>query len=315
MDTAAAIDLGGSHVACAIVSDDAVLASRSFSVEPGPLLGPLLPRFRGIFHELAREAGVSLGGCIGCAMGLPMVVDAPRRRIPGVFGKYDDAAGLDLAAWSRAELGLPFAMESDSRLALMGEHHDGAARGVENVVMLTLGTGIGQAALIEGKILRGREGVAGHLGGHFPINFLSGRACICGGTGCVETEAATWSLPAIAAALGGGEGASDFAGGKLDFKEVFGRAQAGDPLGIRLRDHCLAAWGACVVANVHAYGPELVVIGGGVMRSAEVILPALRAHVRARAFGPCREVRIVAAELGNEAALRGALPLLRELGR
>lgn len=313
MPIAAAIDLGGSHVACAIVNETQVLVAQSFDVPPNPLLGPLLPRFAKIFQRLALEAGVRLSECLGCAMGLPMVVDAPRFRVPGVFGKYDDAAEIDLRAWSREALGLPFAMESDSRLALMGERHAGAARGVENVVMFTLGTGIGQAAMIEGKMLRGRAGVAGHLGGHFPINFLRGRPCICGGVGCVETEAATWSLPDIVKELGGENGVAVFPNGEINFRVVFELARAGDPLGIKVRKHCLAAWAACVVANIHAYDPEIVVIGGGVMRSEDVILPALQTHVRAHAFAPCREVRVLAAELGNEAALLGAIPLLREL--
>lgn len=316
---AAAIDLGGSHVACAIVDEEKVLATESFDVEPNPLLAPLLPRFGEIFGRLAREAGIPLRECLGCAMGLPLAVDAPRLRIPGVFGKYDDAAGLDLLAWSHEALGLQFAMESDSRLALIGEHHAGAARGVENVVMLTLGTGIGQAAIIESRVLRGREGVAGHLGGHFPINFLHGRPCICGGVGCVETEAATWSLPTVAKKLAREDEAASalFTDGKINFRGVFEAARGGDPLAIRIREHCIAAWGACVVANVHAYDPEIVVIGGGVMQgcSADEILPKLQAHVREHAFGPCRAVRVCKAELGNDAALLGAMPLLRELAR
>ena len=89
---------------------------------------------------------------------------------------------------------LRFAIENDARMALLGERHAGAAAGCDNVVMITLGTGIGGAAMIEGKLLRGKHAQAGCLGGHLPAK-VGGRQCTCGAIGCLEAEASGWALP------------------------------------------------------------------------------------------------------------------------
>src|SRR5207302_11257909 len=99
------------------------------------------------------------------------------------------------------------------------------------------------------------------------------------------------------------------------FRRVCAAAREGTAIAARIREHCVEAWEACVVAGVHAYDAEIVVIGGGVMRSADVILPRIAAHVREHTFGPCRAVEVRMAALGNDAALLGAVPLLRELAK
>src|SRR5439155_23768344 len=103
---------------------------------------------------------------------------------------------MELATWSRDTFGLRLCIENDARMALLGESYEGAARGFSDVVMMTLGTGIGGVTMIEGKLLRGKHSQAGCIGGHFPVLF-SGRPCSCGGIGCAEAEASGWSLPAV----------------------------------------------------------------------------------------------------------------------
>src|SRR5258706_6097009 len=98
--------------------------------------------------------------------------------------------------WSRQDFGLPLRIENDARMALLGERYAGAARGFDDVVMTTLGTGIGGAAMIGGTLIRGKHAQAGCLGGHLPVLF-NGRTCTCGNIGCPEAEAAGWSIPAV----------------------------------------------------------------------------------------------------------------------
>ncbi len=319
---ALAFDLGGSHVTCAIVDATRVLAARTLDVEAKDGLAPLLPRFAETARAVCAEAGASLTDCAGCAMGLPCVVEPGTNRVLKTFGKYDDCAWLDLAGWSRDALGLRLATENDARVALLGEWSAGAARGFADAVMLTLGTGIGGAAMMGGRLVTSKHALAGANGGHFPLN-MNGRKCICGNIGCAETEAATWSLPLVVAdfaerrpelaksspLLPGAAGGS--APSPLNFRHVFDAARAGDALARAVRDHCIRAWAFCAVTNAQAYDAEIIVLGGGIMRSADEILPPIREHVRQYAFCPWGEITVRAAELGNDAALLGAVPLLQ----
>ena len=317
---ALAFDLGGSHVTCAVVDATRVIAARTLDVQASAGLAPLLPLFADTARAVCAEAGVALTDCVGCAMGLPCVVEPGTNRVLKTFGKYDDCAWLDLAGWSRDTLGLPLATENDARVALLGEWSAGAARGFTDAVMLTLGTGIGGAAMMGGRLVTSKHALAGANGGHFPLN-MNGRKCICGNIGCAETEAATWSLPLVVAdfaerrpdlaetsPLLPAAGASE---PPLNFRQVFDAARAGDALACAVRDHCIRAWAFCAVTNAQAYDAEIIVLGGGIMRSADEILPPIRAHVRQYAFSPWGEITVRAAELGNDAALLGAVPLLR----
>jgi glucokinase len=99
----------------------------------------------------------------------------------------------------------------------------------------------------------------------------------------------------------------------VTFEKLFQHAQKGDQVAIEIRERCLQVWGAATVALIHAYDPEVVVVGGGVMKSASVILPYLQSYIHHHAWTPWGKVKVCAAELGNDAALLGAIPLLRGL--
>jgi glucokinase len=175
--------------------------------------------------------------------------------------------------------------------------------------MITLGTGIGGAAMIEGKLLRGKHAQAGCLGGHLPAK-VGGRSCTCGAIGCLEAEASGWSLPFLANEWTGFS-ASKLAGqDNIDFKLLFELAAAGDRVAVEVLDYCLKVWATGAVGLIHAYDPERIVIGGGVMRSAAVILPYIQAYVKQHAWTPWGKVEVVTAQLGNDAGLFGAIPLL-----
>ena len=218
---------------------------------------------------------------------------------------------MDFCLWGRETLGLPLRIENDARLALLGECYGGAARGFRDVVMMTLGTGIGGVAMIEGKLLRGKHAQAGCLGGHIPVLF-DGRHCTCGAIGCAEAEASGWSLPGIIRDTPGFSGSSLAACSQLGFKQLFEEARRGDNVALAVRDRCLNIWAVDTVALIHAYDPEVIVIGGGVMESAHIILPYIESYVHKYAWTPWGKVRIRPAQLANNAALVGAVPLISE---
>jgi glucokinase len=208
-------------------------------------------------------------------------------------------------------LNLPLAIENDARSALLGEWRHGAGRGVDNAVMMTLGTGLGTAALIEGRVLRGRHGQAGVLGGHLTVRH-GGRACSCGNLGCAEAEASTAFLGDLVAKRPEFERSPLRHAGPLNYALVFQHAAAGDPCAVALRDHSLLVWSSLAVNLIHAYDPEALILGGGIMASAEVVLPAIAKFVARHAHTPWGQVRVVASELGDQAALLAGEWLLHE---
>lgn len=304
-------DIGGSHAACALVEDRKILALEHVTVPDAGSFSLVLPEIAAALGRMLDRGGILASACAGMAMSFPGIVDPDSGHIFSTpKGKFDDSSRLDLAAWCRKCFGLRLRIENDARMALLGEQYAGAARGSGEIAMLTLGTGVGGAAMIGGRLLRGRHFQAA-LGGHMPAAF-EGKECICGNIGCVEAEASTWSLPRICRDWPGFAASSLAAAPSLDFATLFHSCRVGDRVAQEIRDRCLRVWAACAVGMIHAYDPEMLVVGGAVMRSGDQILPFLQSHVDAHAWTPWGKVQLRAAELGGAAGLLGAVPLLSE---
>jgi len=308
---AIAIDLGGSHATVAIVKGNQVLAFSSVPLDSAQPLRPALDLFVAEIRNLIREVHIEASDCAGVALGFCGLADARIGRAVSTNKKYEDAPSIDFTAWCQHEFALPFRIENDARMALLGERHAGAARGCDNVVMITLGTGIGGAAMIEGKLLRGKHAQAGCLGGHLPAK-IGGRPCTCGAVGCLEAEASGWSLPLLAREWPGFSASELAKHENINFQILFELADSGDRIARDIREYCLRVWATGAVGLIHAYDPESIVIGGGVMGSAKIILSYIQTYVDKHAWTPWGKVRIVAAQLGNNAGLFGAIPLLSE---
>jgi glucokinase len=309
---ALAVDIGGTHASCGLVENEHILAHESVDLTGISNIRAVLSRVGEVLQRLLNQQSLSLKEFQGIAVGFPGLVDSRIGRVVSTNKKYDDAPQMDFCAWGRDALGLPLRIENDARLALLGECYGGAARGFSDVVMMTLGTGIGGVAMIEGKLLRGKHAQAGCLGGHIPVLF-NGRPCTCGGIGCAEAEASGWSLPGIV------KDTAEFSGSRLSklphigFKQLFEEAEHGDKVAMAVRDRCLNIWAVDAVALIHAYDPEVIVIGGGVMERADVIIPCIESYVHKYAWTPWGKVQIRPAQLANNAALVGAVPLISEL--
>lgn len=306
---ALSIDVGGSHAALAVVEDREILIWREVPVDSGTGLAPLLPRMTEILHEMLAGLRLRLADCSGLAMGIAAMVDVAARRVVATNEKFEDAPGIDLPAWCRKEFGIPFALDNDARMALAGEWYAGAARGTDDVVMVTLGTGIGGAVLVGGKPLRTKQVQAGCWGGHIPVLY-TGRRCTCGALGCMEAEASGWVLPLVAREWPGFSQSRLATVEKIDFRSLFALARRGDRVAMEIRDRCLRIWACGTAGLIHMYGPERIVFGGGVMRSADEILPQIRDYVEKHAWSPGGVPEIVPAALGHRAALLGAVPML-----
>jgi hypothetical protein len=178
-----------------------------------------------------------------------------------------------------------------------------------DVVMVTLGTGIGGAVLMNGKVLRGKHILGGNLCGHIPVDF-NGRRCTCGAIGCAEAEAGGWSLPLVAAAWPGFAKRALSREPAVSFRSLFEHATQGDSVALAIQERCLRIWATLTTGLIHSFDPDVVVFGGGVLANADVIVPYIQKHVIEYAWTPWGEVRIKPAKLGSRAALLGAIPLL-----
>lgn len=308
-ETAIGIDIGGSHVQCGIVCDDRVLASETIKVKQASLYA-MLPALETLVESLLERSAVHPATLSGMAVGICAVVSESGSLI-ATNGKYDDGIGFNFERWAEERFGLRCVVENDTRLALLGEKHAGAAKGIDDVVLVTLGTGIGGAVLLGGRLLRSEGGRAGGLAGHLGVDWR-GRICSCGNRGCAEAEASTASLPRICREWTGfARSTLSKTRGSIDFRRLFSALDHGDAVAKEVLDHCIGVWSALAVSLVHAYDPQAILFGGGVMHRQTMILPRIRDHVARHAWMGKEPVAILPAGLGAAAALFGALPLLR----
>lgn len=299
-----AADFGGTRIKLGVVIDGKCAPHTSLPAASKEGLKRALPTIADEIDRLLATLGPDRGRADVVGLAFPGLIDTNTNRICATYGKWDDAQGIDFDAWAKTRFSLPLVMENDTRLALLGEWQFGAGIGCNNLVLVSLGTGIGTAAVIEGHLLKGVHGQAGVLGGHFGTNRQGGR-CPCGNIGCGETEASTSVISRIAAER------PDFATSALkareviDFSAVFALARKSDPCAQALKTHCISVWAQVIVNLIHAYDCERVILGGGVMSGAVDFLDELKAAVLSNAHTPWGNVDIAIGALGSSAALLG----------
>ena len=308
-----AVDLGGTHLRCAAVGPDGTLSGRR--VVPSPAgAGPtsVLDAMVALIEETRRAAGVVATAPIGVA------IPGPLDPATGVVGYTPNLAGwqdVPFGPWLHRATGAPVRLGNDGNCAAVGEHRHGVARGVEDVVYLALGTGVGGGIISRGVLLEGAHGLGGEVG-HVVIA-LDGPRCTCGGIGCLEAFASGWALARegeMVAATADGAALKSAAAGQPMTPAVIARAaEAGDPTASRILQRAGHALGAAIGAFANLFNPELVVIGGGVGTLGELLLGPARDAIPSHAFaGNRRDLRLARSVLGDDTALLGAAALARE---
>ena len=236
--SAIAIDLGGTFIKLGLYQPGSIGHMEIFLANSE--LG-LTPKLGFLTEKITDLIAKSEEQVVGIGMAFPGIVDSSKMEVLSTNKKYPDALEFNFQDWATSQFGLPIFLESDARSALVGEWKFGAAQGKNNVVMVTLGTGMGTAVLIEGKLLRGAHFQAGSMGGHFTVNW-QGHPCNCGGRGCVEAEASTWRLPEIIKEDSRYRSSLLATQPILDFKTLFELANK-DDLSLDVRNQCLEIWG------------------------------------------------------------------------
>ncbi|HXI70976.1 MAG TPA: ROK family protein [Verrucomicrobiae bacterium] len=306
-----AADFGGTTIKLGLVRDNVIIARSRLEACADQPMSDRLEAVACEFESLLKANGRALQDCAGVALALPFLVEPKSRHVFGEFGKFPGATSINFSEWSRARLNLPAAIENDLRVALLGEWSGGIARGKADVVMLAFGTGIGCAVISGGHLLRGANNGAAVLVGHstIAVEHSVGR---CGNLGCAEDLASTATLAALA------QTRSDFAGSKLagaakiDYETLFTLAAQNDACAQALLQQSFKVWAVVVQNAVIAYDPEVVVLGGGVLRRHDLILPVIQKHLRQYLPGLPRQIPVVAAALGDDAALLGGEMLFQQ---
>lgn len=302
------IDLGGTRIKIALIEDYKLIDTHIIFAKS---LNGLAAHLDLIDVEIGRLlSSHSVSSLEGISMAFPGLVNPVTKRVLSTNKKYDDARGLDIGGHYEKKWACPFVIDNDARMATVGEWKLGAGVGCDDLVMVTLGTGIGTSAVIQGQLLRGKHFQAGCLGGHFTVNY-NGKLCTCGNVGCVEAEASTRSLSCLVHYHKNFPQSSLNNAEEIDFYNLFMAARKGDMVAKEIRDHCLKIWSAAVISFIHAYDPEQVIIGGGILNSADDIIPVIREEVEKKAWTPWGKVAVKKSELGDYAGVLGGIYCLK----
>jgi len=298
------IDLGGTFIKVGLIGNGQIIDSQIFEANMRNGLEANLPHLTSVIQKLINHNNITEKDLAGISLAFPGIVDVCTNRVISTNEKYDDACYLNLESWCKNNFDIPFYIDNDARMATIGEWRYGAAKGLDNVVMMTLGTGIGSGVILDGRILYGEHFKAGSLGGHFVIDY-KGRKCSCGNIGCVEAHASSFFLHKIIEDSKELSGEFKARSKEYTFEKLFA-ISCEDKEAQLLIDECLHVWAAAIVTYIHAYDPQVVVMGGGIMKSKDAIIPYLKKYVDEYAWCPTNKVKIVASELGDNAALLAA---------
>jgi glucokinase len=294
-----AVDIGGTKIAVAVVDDrGAILAREEKPTAAAEGFEAAMKGVAGMLEGASREASVALSG-IGIAC------TGPIDPATGEIGDVEFLPGWQgcnpVMKLSR-EFGLGAAMENDADAAALAEGHWGAARGKSSVISVTIGTGIGGGILLNGALYRGVGGAHPEIGHH--VIDTAGPPCSCGARGCWEILA---SGPAMARRFQESLPANLVSAGEVSALAICQRARLGEAAALAAVDTEAVYLGIGIANLITVFAPEVIVLSGGVMDSADLFLPRIR-QIIARHCGlvPSQRVELSRSALGRDAPLIGA---------
>ena len=315
------VDLGGTNIVAGAMPFDGgreyAMRTAPSKVADGPdgVVARIATMVEDVIAQTMSESGAARDQFIGVGVGSP----GPLNCDTGVVISAHNLGFFDFPL--RDELSkavnLPATLDNDARCATLGEHWRGAARGVRNVLGMTIGTGIGGGLIFDGRLYHGASDVAGEIG-HTTID-SNGRRCKCGNYGCLEAYA---SGPAIAErareALEGDEESilPSLVGGdvqKITAQTVYEASKKGDAVAREVVRDTARFLGTGISNLINVFNPDMVVIAGGVTQAGDALFEPLRAEVRRRAFKPAVDAcQIVPGALPLSAGMVGAVATFKQ---
>lgn len=299
-------DFGGSSIKLGMVQGAKVLDRATLPLDGGVAMREILPRLEHHFSEMLNHHGMTASSVDRVGFALPSLIDFKRQVVVSTNDKYADAPEIDLHRWVREHWDCPLVLDNDANAALAGEWYYGAGQGCDDLVLIILGTGIGTSVILDGRPLRGATGQAGSLGGHLTIESTHPKPCVCPNLGCAESLGSTWAMRRdVASSASTGDQSWTEQVNDWGYREIFDRADLGDRMAMTLRDRSLKTWSILAVNLVHAYNPQRIILAGGLLPRAEIIIKAIGCQIAAHAWTIGDGPEIVPAQLAAKAPLLG----------
>lgn len=303
------VDLGGTNMRAGIVDENgSVLCKRDTATRATLDDGDTIIRRMGdLIDDVIKESGVAREAIIAIGLGIPGPLD------PTIGGVCDSPNlgqlnGLPIVAKLNERFGIPVNLENDANAAAWGEYWAGAGRGTSDMIMITLGTGIGGGIIMHNTLYYGLDHTAGEIG-HVVMD-VNGRPCACGSHGCVEAYASVNStVRRCVEMLDTGTESSLQAKPResLVCKDIFDAARAGDAVGMKVVDDTAMYLGALCGTLANLFNPHRIVFSGGMSKDWDFLEPRIDKEFEHRAFPvPYKRCELKPAELGGDAGLIGA---------
>jgi glucokinase len=299
------IDLGGTQVRAALVDERGSLVARREELTDangGP--DRILSQIRTLSDELL--ATVKPSDVVGIGVSAPGPIDTVSgiaTSIPTLSGFVD----FPLRAELQKRFPFPVSLEHDGIAAAIGEWTFGAGKGVDNLIYITVSTGIGGGVIADGRVLRGRKGMAAHIG-HMSVA-PDGELCPCGNRGCFEAYGSGTAFMRRARAAECSDTTLGRPGEDIHSRDVFAAARAGDALANRLIDEEAEILGRGFTSLIHIFSPDMLVMGGGLSNEFERLQPGIQGYITQWAMPGFKDVKVLRAALGQNSGLIGAAAL------
>ena len=303
------IDLGGTNIAVGVVNEKyEIVAHHSVPTGASRPAAEVIGDMGDAVEAVLVKAGVSIDQCESMGIGSPGNCDSER----GVVARAYNLGWFDVPVCDMLQerFGIPVRLSNDANCAALAETVAGAVVGCENMVLITLGTGVGGGIIIDGKIYAGMRSAGAELGHMLLV--LDGEPCTCGRRGCWETYASATALIRQAKKAAAEHPESLLAqAGEITGLAVFQAADRGDSVAQAVIDRYCVYVAAGFTDLVNSLAPEMILLGGGISRQGERILAPIREYVANNCFGQKDGAIPVirAAALGNEAGIIGAAAL------
>jgi glucokinase len=301
------IDLGGTQVRAALVDESGGLVARREELthaNGGP--DRILSQIRTLSDELL--ATMKPSNVVGIGVSAPGPIDT----VSGIATSIPTLSGFTdfpLRAELQKRFPFPVSLEHDGIAAAIGEWRFGAGRGVDNLIYVTVSTGIGGGVVADGRVLRGRKGMAAHIG-HMSV-MPNGELCPCGNRGCFEAygSGTAFTRRARARAAECSETTLGRSGDDIHSRDVFAAARDGDALANKLIDEEAEILGRGFTSLIHIFSPDMLVMGGGLSNEFERLQPGIQQYIHEWAMPGFKDVKVLRAALGQNSGLIGAAAL------
>ncbi|XJS11545.1 ROK family glucokinase [Aerococcaceae bacterium WGS1372] len=307
-----AIDLGGTSAKLALMDlEGQILEKWSVVTDKNNKGQVIVPNLINSIQEKLIDFNLTTNDILGIGMGSPGSVNHIDKTVIGAYNLNWTEKQLIGKAFEEA-FSIPFYIENDANIAAMGEQWKGAGNNDKDVVMVTLGTGVGGGIVVEGELLHGSTGTAGEIG-HITVDPDSMIECTCGKRGCLEAVASATGIVNLAihylANYDGETALKDLLQEEdvLSSKDIFSYAAKGDELSSFIVDKFCKYLGLAVSHLANTLNPSKIVLGGGVSQAGEVLRSKVDQYSKEFMFPTIRPVtEIVIAKLGNDAGVYGA---------